>query len=728
MPPPPPAVCLYECARTQFTHFLLFEYTHIRTTKNRDEDDSSNKEIALRNEEINRRREHNNRQGSRPQGKISDPAALRRVMADLRSKYDQVKRVQEERENERKKREGVGVYKPPEERAREAKEAKEAARRAAAGEGEARVLANHEKFDPKKDYYAVLGVDRFATPAQIKQKFKRTSLLFHPDKMKGVSDEEKAAIEAKFNELSFAYEVLVDEEKRVLYDKCQDYSQANPGQGLPPGLSQEEMAMMAAGASELRKMRTIGPKLGKHPPIVREMHLTLQQLNYGCTVPITVERRRVDYSGVSFSSPRTFVVVVRKGSREGDKVVFDDEGEETPDTHPGDAIFILRATPHPVFRRRGDKDIEVFAAAVPAGDVVYGAEVEMLSGKKRIVVVQALLQAILNKGMGGVVSEVMPRLGLFDAKEPYDAPPGDLHVHIRYPPVLLSEKRLITSLTPGKVFLLGSADDMVPAAATAGVLCSALKHSRECKLLLDERFYHELVKVVVVEVGGTGTENGNGSDDNNMAIDAIKAVLRDTFRSSVDIHTLHIQLENIISDTKGPRVCDDAAWAALHVADCIVLNGSCDTAEDEYRQALQDIGVLQTMWKRHWEGAVVVGVSHGCALLGHPSINSHGYVRGHGNDGYAILPWYTIRVIDSQSGYRHIHTAAAETARLSVVVGVIATAAYLVDTYRGTGDAELIVAPRQEILIDRMNWKSMGGDDNNDDNDPPHDYGYFFAI
>ena len=46
------------------------------------------------------------------------------------------------------------------------------------------------------------------------------------------------------------------------------------------------------------------------------------------------------------------------------------EGEESVDTHPGDLVFTLRAKVHPLFRRKGDKDLEVFAGTVPAGDVV----------------------------------------------------------------------------------------------------------------------------------------------------------------------------------------------------------------------------------------------------------------------------------------------------------------------------------------------------------------------
>jgi curved DNA-binding protein len=76
-----------------------------------------------------------------------------------------------------------------------------------------------------KDYYKTLGVDRKATPEQIKAAFRRQARKYHPDANKG----EEA--ERKFKELSEAYDVLGDAKKRTEYD--------NPlhqfGRGAGPG-------------------------------------------------------------------------------------------------------------------------------------------------------------------------------------------------------------------------------------------------------------------------------------------------------------------------------------------------------------------------------------------------------------------------------------------------------------------------------------------------------------
>ena len=65
----------------------------------------------------------------------------------------------------------------------------------------------------KKDYYAVLGVAKDATATEIKKAYRQAALKFHPDKNQG----DKAA-EEKFKDVSEAYAVLSDEQKRKKYE------------------------------------------------------------------------------------------------------------------------------------------------------------------------------------------------------------------------------------------------------------------------------------------------------------------------------------------------------------------------------------------------------------------------------------------------------------------------------------------------------------------------------
>ena len=64
-----------------------------------------------------------------------------------------------------------------------------------------------------KDYYKMLGVSKSASAADIKKAYRKLALKYHPDQNKG----DKGA-EAKFKEISEAYAVLSDAEKRKQYD------------------------------------------------------------------------------------------------------------------------------------------------------------------------------------------------------------------------------------------------------------------------------------------------------------------------------------------------------------------------------------------------------------------------------------------------------------------------------------------------------------------------------
>merc|ERR1739848_911979 len=76
-----------------------------------------------------------------------------------------------------------------------------------------------------KDYYAILGVSKSASDADLKKAYRKLAIKYHPDKNKSSEAEEK------FKEIGLAYEVLKDPKKRKLYDQFGEAGLQNGGGG-----------------------------------------------------------------------------------------------------------------------------------------------------------------------------------------------------------------------------------------------------------------------------------------------------------------------------------------------------------------------------------------------------------------------------------------------------------------------------------------------------------------
>lgn len=88
-----------------------------------------------------------------------------------------------------------------------------------------------------KDYYKILGVDKNASPEEIKKAFKKLAMQHHPDRQGGS--------EAKFKEINEAYQVLGDAEKRKRYDQFgSDFEQQG---GFGQGVNWEDFMRASRG-------------------------------------------------------------------------------------------------------------------------------------------------------------------------------------------------------------------------------------------------------------------------------------------------------------------------------------------------------------------------------------------------------------------------------------------------------------------------------------------------
>src|SRR3954469_6164044 len=82
----------------------------------------------------------------------------------------------------------------------------------------------------KRDFYEILGVSKAADAEEMKRAYRKLAMQFHPDRNAG----DKSA-EQKFKDISEAYDVLKDDQKRAAYDRFGHAAFENGGGG--PGFA-----------------------------------------------------------------------------------------------------------------------------------------------------------------------------------------------------------------------------------------------------------------------------------------------------------------------------------------------------------------------------------------------------------------------------------------------------------------------------------------------------------
>jgi DnaJ-class molecular chaperone len=269
-----------------------------------------------------------------------------------------------------------------------------------------------------KDYYSTLGVTKSATAKEIKQAYRKLARKHHPD----VNPGDKSA-ESRFKDLTEAYEVLGDAEKRKKYDELganwRMYEQAGaaggaaqgpwgPGAGAQGGawnvnsgggpggtrtMTEEELREMFGNADPFsdffhtffggaaaepedqgrraRGARGRGPRAGRD--IEQEIELPLEDAFRG-----TMRRLAMTHNGHA----RTVDVRIPAGVTDGSRVRVAGEGEQgASGGRSGDLYLRIHLAPHPTYERKG-RDLYV-RVQVPLTAAVLGGEADVatLGGK-----------------------------------------------------------------------------------------------------------------------------------------------------------------------------------------------------------------------------------------------------------------------------------------------------------------------------------------------------------
>ncbi len=151
----------------------------------------------------------------------------------------------------------------------------------------------------KRDYYEVLGVDRKADKDEIKKAYRKLAKKYHPD----LNQDDKKAAEEKFKEVSEAYEVLADAEKKKLYDSYghagvesnfggggfnwSDFTHYNDISDIFGGGGGSIFDMFFSGGGGRRTRRT-GPMRGSD--LRYDIEITLEMADKGFDKTISVPR------------------------------------------------------------------------------------------------------------------------------------------------------------------------------------------------------------------------------------------------------------------------------------------------------------------------------------------------------------------------------------------------------------------------------------------------------
>eukprot|EP00668_Euglena_longa_P044529 GGOE01059861.1.p1 GENE.GGOE01059861.1~~GGOE01059861.1.p1 ORF type:complete len:426 (-),score=105.56 GGOE01059861.1:277-1518(-) len=313
-------------------------------------------------------------------------------------------------------------------------------------------------------FYDALGVSPDSSDADIKRAYRKMAVQCHPDK-----NPDPAASE-KFKEISRAYEVLSDEEKRKVYDRYgEEGLEGGAGDGLNPqdifrqffggglggmfggmgGMPQERKGKdvvhalpvtleelyngktkklslnkqvvcgtcSGSGSKKKGKQSVCGDCKGSGmKTIIRQMGPMIQQMQTSCPsckgegTQISDRDRCGTCAGNRVAQEKKILEVhVEKGMKQNDKITFSREGDQHPDIKiPGDVIIVLQEKKHDRFERIG-QDLKI-SKKISLKEALCGFSFPVKQLDGRVLLVKSKPGEIIKPGaVKAIPNEGMPQ-------------------------------------------------------------------------------------------------------------------------------------------------------------------------------------------------------------------------------------------------------------------------------------------------------------------------------
>jgi curved DNA-binding protein len=247
-----------------------------------------------------------------------------------------------------------------------------------------------------KDYYRILGVDKKASPDEIKKAFRKLAVQYHPDKNAGNKEAEE-----KFKLINEAHEVLGNPENRKKYDtlgenwnRFQQPGGAQPGRGFEGFSSQGGNSFQFegdlndlfgnAGGNDFFEA-FFGKSSGRSQGGQRRQRAEFKGHDYEATAEITLEEAFHGTTRIIGVHDEKLRITVKPGAYDGQLLRIKGKGAAgSNEKNRGDLYVRIHVLPHPTFQRREDNlyttsIIDIYTAVL-GGEAI----VPTISGKIKI--------------------------------------------------------------------------------------------------------------------------------------------------------------------------------------------------------------------------------------------------------------------------------------------------------------------------------------------------------